>query len=166
MPATVVTPLGEHEGVTLAQKVCVIPILRAGLGMVEPMLDLLPNADVHHIGMYRSRNSLLPIQVRSAQGWVHQNREGKGRSEEGIGRGAGAIGSGRRGSGQPGASRARARERAMAASRLSRVARTHARVAPGRSRAERAAAAWRDLAQRDDDDRARSPTRRRPRRAR
>jgi uracil phosphoribosyltransferase len=36
--------------------------MRAGLGMVEPMLELLPNADVHHIGMYRSKDSLLPIQ--------------------------------------------------------------------------------------------------------
>ena len=36
--------------------------MRAGLGMVEPMLDLLPSADVHHIGMYRAKDSLLPIQ--------------------------------------------------------------------------------------------------------
>ena len=56
------TPLGPHEGVALSQKICVVPILRAGLGMVEPLLDLLPNADVHHIGMYRNRHSLLPIQ--------------------------------------------------------------------------------------------------------
>ena len=56
------TPLGPHEGVALSQKICVVPILRAGLGMVEPLLDLLPNADVHHIGMYRNKSSLLPIQ--------------------------------------------------------------------------------------------------------
>ena len=166
MPATVVTPLGEHEGVTLAQKVCVIPILRAGLGMVEPMLDLLPNADVHHIGMYRSRNSLLPIQVRSSQGWVHQNREGKwevrrrdrSRRRSNRQRAARQRAAGR-------LSRAHARAGDGGVPSLSR-ARTHARVAPGRSHAERAAAARRDLAQRDDDDRARSPTRRRPRRAR
>jgi uracil phosphoribosyltransferase len=42
--------------------VALVPIMRAGLGMVEPMLDLLPNARVHHIGMYRNKNSLLPVQ--------------------------------------------------------------------------------------------------------
>ena len=36
--------------------------MRAGLGMVDPMLDLLPEATVHHIGMYRSKASLLPVQ--------------------------------------------------------------------------------------------------------
>ena len=36
--------------------------MRAGLSMVDPMLDLIPEADVHHIGMYRSKGSLLPVQ--------------------------------------------------------------------------------------------------------
>ena len=61
-PAVVETPLGEHEGVQLAQHICICPVLRAGLGMLDPMLELLPNADVHHIGMYRNKSSLLPIQ--------------------------------------------------------------------------------------------------------
>ncbi len=38
-----------------------IPILRSGLGMVDSMLDLVANAQVHHIGMYRSK-SLMPVQ--------------------------------------------------------------------------------------------------------
>ncbi|GMI26635.1 hypothetical protein TrCOL_g4201 [Triparma columacea] len=49
-------------GKKIDDTIALIPIMRAGLGMVEPMLELLPNADVHHIGMYRSKDSLLPIQ--------------------------------------------------------------------------------------------------------
>ena len=36
-PAVVETPLGEHEGVQLAQHICICPVLRAGLGMLDPM---------------------------------------------------------------------------------------------------------------------------------
>lgn len=61
--ATVTTPLdAEHEGSAVASKIAVVPILRAGLEMSNAMLDLLPMASVHHIGMYRSNNALLPIQ--------------------------------------------------------------------------------------------------------
>ncbi|GLD95356.1 hypothetical protein PINS_up004000 [Pythium insidiosum] len=56
------TPLGSHLGAELSTSVAVVPILRAGLGMVDAMLDLLPNAVVHHIGMYRNKHSLLPVQ--------------------------------------------------------------------------------------------------------
>ncbi|EQC42857.1 uracil phosphoribosyltransferase [Saprolegnia diclina VS20] len=62
IPKSITTPLGPHQGAELASVVALVPILRAGLGMVEPMLDLLPNARVHHIGMYRNKNSLLPVQ--------------------------------------------------------------------------------------------------------
>ncbi|ETV85930.1 uracil phosphoribosyltransferase [Aphanomyces astaci] len=62
VPKQIKTPLGPHQGSELATTVALVPILRAGLGMVEPMLDLLPNARVHHIGMYRNSNSLLPVQ--------------------------------------------------------------------------------------------------------
>ncbi|TMW62898.1 hypothetical protein Poli38472_005516 [Pythium oligandrum] len=61
-PKAIKTPVGEHSGAELTTSVAVVPILRAGLGMVEPMLDLLPNAAVHHIGMYRNKHSLLPVQ--------------------------------------------------------------------------------------------------------
>ena len=54
--------LVEAEGHKLSQSVALIPILRAGLGMTDGMLDLLPKAAVHHIGMYRSKCSLLPVQ--------------------------------------------------------------------------------------------------------
>lgn len=50
------------EGNKIAESVALIPILRAGLGMCDAMLELLPNASVHHIGMYRSEHSTLPVQ--------------------------------------------------------------------------------------------------------
>lgn len=63
-PVALTVPLGtkhiEATGDTLAQKVALIPILRSGLGMVDSMLELLPNAGVHHIGMYRK--DMMPVQ--------------------------------------------------------------------------------------------------------
>ncbi len=50
------------DGVKIVDKVAIIPILRAGLPMCEAMLDLMPKAAVHHIGMYRSKVSNLPVQ--------------------------------------------------------------------------------------------------------
>ena len=59
----VITPMGvKHDGVELKHNTCIIPILRAGLAMGDPMMELLPDAAVHHIGMYRAKGSLLPIQ--------------------------------------------------------------------------------------------------------
>ncbi|KAG6623642.1 uracil phosphoribosyltransferase [Phytophthora cinnamomi] len=62
VPKKIKTPKGDHQGAELSTSVALVPILRAGLGMVEPMLDVLPNATVHHIGMYRNKQSLLPVQ--------------------------------------------------------------------------------------------------------
>eukprot|EP00606_Chrysophyceae_sp_TOSAG23-5_P000183 GSChrysophyteH2.ASY1.ANO1.1655.1 assembled CDS len=59
----VTTPMGvEHHGKELSEQHCIIPILRAGLAMGDGMMELLPDAAVHHIGMYRAKGSLLPIQ--------------------------------------------------------------------------------------------------------
>jgi len=53
------TPLARYEGVALARKkILVIPIMRAGLGMVDAVLELLPMACVGHIGMYRDEQTL------------------------------------------------------------------------------------------------------------
>ena len=49
-------------GQKIKEKVALIPILRSGLGMVDPMLELIDNATVHHIGMYRNSKSLMPVQ--------------------------------------------------------------------------------------------------------
>ncbi|KAL7467506.1 hypothetical protein ACHAXS_007743 [Conticribra weissflogii] len=61
VPATNHTDHVESTGQKLKDKVALIPILRSGLGMVDSMLDLVANAQVHHIGMYRSK-SLMPVQ--------------------------------------------------------------------------------------------------------
>ena len=55
------TPIGPHEGVQLAEDLR-HPDPARGPRHGRADADLLPNADVHHIGMYRSRHSLLPIQ--------------------------------------------------------------------------------------------------------
>ena len=53
-PYPVETPLESHVGVTVqGKKLTVVPILRAGLGMVEGVLRLVPGARVGHIGLYR-----------------------------------------------------------------------------------------------------------------
>ena len=55
------TPNTTYLGKKLDTKVMIVPILRSGLGMVDPMLDLLPFAEIYHLGMYRQRQSLVPV---------------------------------------------------------------------------------------------------------
>ena len=55
------TPLAAAEGVTLARRAMLVPILRAGLGMVDGMLHLLPDASVGHLGLYRDEKTLRPV---------------------------------------------------------------------------------------------------------
>src|SRR3954449_3982332 len=50
-PQAVETPLGTYEGTAIAERVGLLPILRAGLGMAEAVLDLLPGAQVWHLGL-------------------------------------------------------------------------------------------------------------------
>lgn len=60
---TVVTPVAETTSYVLAgKKVAVIPILRAGLGMVDGILELIPAARVGHVGLYRDPETLQPIE--------------------------------------------------------------------------------------------------------
>jgi len=57
------TPITETEAWSLAgKKMAVIPILRAGLGMVDGILQLIPNAKVGHIGLYRDPETLQPVE--------------------------------------------------------------------------------------------------------
>ena len=58
---TIVTPLGKCETQELAIDVVLVPVLRAGLGMVDGISNLIPTARVGHIGMYRDHNTLLPM---------------------------------------------------------------------------------------------------------
>ena len=54
------TPLGEAKGRRIAERIAIVPILRAGLGMAEGLLELIPEAEVWHIGLYRDEATLRP----------------------------------------------------------------------------------------------------------
>ncbi len=54
------TPMGPAQGVQIADPPLVVPILRAGLGMLDAALDLLPNARVGFVGAKRNEETLLP----------------------------------------------------------------------------------------------------------
>jgi uracil phosphoribosyltransferase len=56
------TPLAEADADRLAMRVGLVPILRAGLGMVGPALELLPEAEVWHLGFYRDEKTLRPVE--------------------------------------------------------------------------------------------------------
>ena len=58
---SVQTPLEMAEGVKIRGRVGLVPILRAGLSMVDPVLDLLPSAEVWHLGLYRDEETARPI---------------------------------------------------------------------------------------------------------
>jgi uracil phosphoribosyltransferase len=60
-PYEVQTPLTTAEGVQLRGRLGLVPILRAGLGMVDPVLDLLPMAEVWHLGLYRDESTAKPV---------------------------------------------------------------------------------------------------------
>jgi len=59
---TIDTPLCPMVGKELAERVGLIPILRAGMGMVGAMLEVLPMAEVWHIGLYRDHKTLAPVE--------------------------------------------------------------------------------------------------------
>lgn len=56
------TPMAPIVGKELAERVGLVPILRAGLGMVDAMLEVLPMAEVWHIGLYRDHRTLAPVE--------------------------------------------------------------------------------------------------------
>jgi uracil phosphoribosyltransferase len=64
-PAHVQTPLAVTEGKVLNQRIGLIPILRAGLGMVDPVLNLIPGAEVWHLGVYRDEKTATPVEYYS-----------------------------------------------------------------------------------------------------
>lgn len=61
-PVEVTTPLAQAKGNELVEKIGLVPILRAGLGMVEGVWELMPTAEVWHIGIYRDEHTLKPVQ--------------------------------------------------------------------------------------------------------
>lgn len=56
------TPLAVAKGVRLAEPIGLVPVLRAGIGMVEAALELMPDAQVWHIGLFRDERTLRPIE--------------------------------------------------------------------------------------------------------
>ncbi len=59
---SVETPLAMADGMNLKQHIGLVPILRAGLGMVEGIWGLMPTAEVWHIGLYRDERTLQPVE--------------------------------------------------------------------------------------------------------
>lgn len=59
---SVETPLGSAQAKTLGTKLGLVTILREGLGMTDGILNLIPNANVGHIGLYRDPATLLPVE--------------------------------------------------------------------------------------------------------
>jgi uracil phosphoribosyltransferase len=57
----VATPLASCDGWRLADSVGIFPILRAGLGMAEALLEALPEARVWHVGLFRDETTALPV---------------------------------------------------------------------------------------------------------
>src|SRR5512146_1231739 len=61
-PLAVRTPLEEIQADELADRIGLVPILRAGLGMVDAMLELMPTAQVWHLGLFRDERTLRPVE--------------------------------------------------------------------------------------------------------
>ena len=60
-PIPVQTPLAATTGEEIAARVGLVPVLRAGLGMADAMLQALPEASVWHLGLYRDHATLKPV---------------------------------------------------------------------------------------------------------
>ncbi len=61
-PLKITTPMEEMEARQLGERIGLIPILRAGLGLVDAMLELMPTAQVWHLGLFRDERTLRPVE--------------------------------------------------------------------------------------------------------
>jgi uracil phosphoribosyltransferase len=61
-PKTIHTPIEPMQGLVFDSRIAIVPILRAGLGMVDPLLLLMPDAEVWHLGMYRDEATSMPVE--------------------------------------------------------------------------------------------------------
>ncbi len=61
-PIEIETPLETMQAYELADRIGLVPILRAGLGMVDAMLELMPTAEVWHLGLFRDERTLRPVE--------------------------------------------------------------------------------------------------------
>lgn len=62
VPIQITTPMGQTGGHDLAMGIGLVPVLRAGLGMVEGIWEMMPGAEVWHIGLKRDERTLQPMQ--------------------------------------------------------------------------------------------------------
>ena len=60
--ASVETPMGTASGYILSEQIGLVPVLRAGLGMVEGVWEMMPSSEVWHIGLFRDERTLKPVQ--------------------------------------------------------------------------------------------------------
>jgi uracil phosphoribosyltransferase len=58
----VTTPMGTASGYETEDKIGLVPIMRAGMGMMEGVMELLPSVQVWHIGLYRDEKTLKPVE--------------------------------------------------------------------------------------------------------
>ena len=61
-PSTVHSPVAKADGAALSQRIGIVPILRAGLGMADAVLNLIPEAEVWHLGLYRDEATAQPVE--------------------------------------------------------------------------------------------------------
>ncbi len=59
------TPLERTTGYILADDIVIVPVLRAGLGLIDGFMDVLPEARVGHVGLYRNEKTLEPVDYYS-----------------------------------------------------------------------------------------------------
>lgn len=59
---TVRTPVAEARAKVLSQTIALVPILRAGLGLVDPLLNVIPTAEVWHLGLFRDEATAKPVE--------------------------------------------------------------------------------------------------------
>ena len=74
VPRDVETPLAKMTGMDLKEKIGLVPILRAGLGMVEGIWELMPSSEVWHIGLYRDESSQARGVLQQAADRTHRLR--------------------------------------------------------------------------------------------
>ncbi len=61
-PKAIETPMESMDAHELGERIGLVPILRAGLGMVDAMLELMPTAQVWHLGLFRDERTLRPVE--------------------------------------------------------------------------------------------------------
>lgn len=61
-PYTVSTPMGQAQGVQVSETIGLVPVMRAGMGMVAGIMELLPSVQVWHIGLFRDEETLRPVE--------------------------------------------------------------------------------------------------------